>query len=181
MAIHSGADANVNDTIGAAKSDVDIADAITKKHDGAAQDAVTATKTTLTAVKADSDVSSAISLKHTQNTDTGTSSASFLINGTAAGRTLIDYIERQLYMRDEPLVVGNGIVVVIGSDNTASVWCDSNKWWDRLSAGFQSLLELNRENCYTLNTNEVLDLLADSPVERHIDRSAIDTGAIWIR
>ena len=90
MAIHSGADANFNDTIGAAKSDVDIADAITKKHDGAAQDAVTATKTTLTAVKADSDVSSAISLKHTQNTDTGTSSASFLIIGTAAGRTLID-------------------------------------------------------------------------------------------
>ena len=51
MAIHSGADANFNDTIGAAKSDVDIADAITKKHDGAAQDAVIATKTTLTAVK----------------------------------------------------------------------------------------------------------------------------------
>jgi hypothetical protein len=36
VAIHSGADANVNDTIGAAKSDVDITDAITKKHDGAA-------------------------------------------------------------------------------------------------------------------------------------------------
>lgn len=181
MAIHSGADANVNDTIGAAKSDVDITDAITKKHDGAAQDAVIATKTTLTAVKADSDVSSAISLKHTQNTDTGTTSTSFLINTIPAATTVIDFIRRQLYIRDEPLVVGNGIVVVIGSDNTASVWCDSNKWWDRLSAGFQSLLELNRENCYTLNTNEVLDLLADSPVERHIDRSAIDTGAIWIR
>lgn len=46
-----------------------VQDAVTKKHDGAAQDTVIAGKTTLTAVKADIDVASAISLKHSNSSD----------------------------------------------------------------------------------------------------------------
>ncbi len=70
----------------------DIASAISLKHDGTTQDTAIANKTTLTDVKADVDVADAISKKHsssldhTQNTDTGTSATSFVINGSNAIR-----------------------------------------------------------------------------------------------
>ena len=147
------------------------------------------------ATNTDTDVADAVTKKHSQNSSNSFSEPSGAVathaalttgihgagTGEVVAKTVVDFIHRQLYLKDEPLIIDSGTVIVVGSDNKASIWCDANRWWDRWSAGFQALVELNRENVFVLNTNEVLDIPADSPVERHIDRATIDTGALWIK
>ena len=179
-------------------------------------------------------LASAVALKHVQNTDIGTTSATFTCNGIAVilegdprlitqvfnlaahefyikdeplvinsgelltigsdntalvwcdsnkatATTLIEYITRQVIVRDEPFIIDYGTVAVIGYDGTASVWCDSNRFWDRSNNGFQTLVDLNINNLYIVANNEILDLVADDPVNRHLDQATLDRGAIWIR
>jgi hypothetical protein len=99
----------------------------------------------------------------------------------AMSTTMVEYITRQVIIRDEPFVLDYGTVAVIGYNYTASIWCDSNRFWDRLNNGFNVVLELNTDNCYVININEILDLAADDPMNRHLDAAAMDTGAVWIR
>ena len=98
----------------------------------------------------------------------------------AMAMTLVEYINRQTIIRDEPYIIDYGTVAVIGYDSKASLWCDSIMAWSRDSLTFNKLVDLNIDNLYILNTNEVLDIPADSPLERHIDRKLIDSRVLWI-
>ncbi len=93
----------------------------------------------------------------------------------------VNTVIRQILIKDEPFVVESNAVTVIGSDPTASLWCDSNTWWDRDNFGFETMLDLNADNLFKLDTNEVLDIRSRSPIARHLDSAAADTGALWIR
>ena len=98
----------------------------------------------------------------------------------AMAMTLVEYINSQTIIRDEPYIIDYGTVAVIGYDSKASLWCDSIMAWSRDSLTFNKLVDLNIDNLYILNTNEVLDIPADSPLERHIDRKLIDSRVLWI-
>ena len=166
-------------------SDTDVASAITLKHARQHAVTSTSDHTSsatsgkvlkanadglpVDATNTDTDVADAVTKKHGQNDSNSSSEPSGAVSTHAAlatgvhgagtgevlDRSLINFATHEFIVKDEPLTLLSGEVIIVGTDNKALVWCDSNKSMSTTMIEYINRQVIIRDEPFTLDYGTV--------------------------